>query len=336
MVDIVYVEKDIAQHPISLNILQRYKRATVVTIDKYSEVFNPANQNFRVQKRNPAMILARKGGVKIMSAPEEYEIGGDQNFYFSHMLNCVYDCQYCFLQGMYRSANYLLFVNYEEFANDLRSHVANNDSKNPWYFSGYDCDSLALEPMTGFANYFLAVFAESEMAKATLELRTKSTQIRSLERHAEQYGAAKNVIIAFSLNPDEVIQSVEALTPSLDKRLTAITKLQSQGWKVGLRFDPIVWHDSFEESYRGFFKKVFSQVNASQLDSITLGAVRLPKTFYKTMLKQMPNEWLFKAGVQINSENMASYQPSIEKQMLNFCSKEIELYYSEPIHTYRA
>lgn len=336
MVDIVYVENGIADHPISLQIQQRYANAKVVNIEKYAEVFNPVNQNFRVQKRNPAMILARKGGEKIIAAPEEYEIGGDQNYYFSHMLNCVYDCRYCFLQGMYRSANYLLFVNYEDFAGDLRDHVLTNGAENPWYFSGYDCDSLALEPMTGFAKYFLKVFAEPEMAQATLELRTKSTQIRSLEQHAELNGAADNVVIAFSLNPDEVIQAVECLTPKLEKRLKAIARLQTQGWRVGLRFDPVVWHHDFEKSYCSFFKAVFDHVDAQRLDSITLGAVRLPKTFYKTMLKQMPNEWLFKAGIQTDSGNLVAYEASIEAYMLNFCTQEIGRFYSEKVHTYRA
>ena len=31
--------------------------------------------------------------------PATYGIGGDENYYFSHMLNCLYDCRYCFLQG---------------------------------------------------------------------------------------------------------------------------------------------------------------------------------------------------------------------------------------------
>ena len=31
------------------------------------------------------------------------------------MLNCIYDCKYCFLQGMFNSANYLVFVNYQDF-----------------------------------------------------------------------------------------------------------------------------------------------------------------------------------------------------------------------------
>jgi len=97
----------------------------------------------------------------VMPAPEQYETGGGAQYYFSHMLNCVYDCRYCFLQGMFRSANYLLFVNYEEFVQEI-SEVAdshNNDKKPVWFYSGYDCDSLAYEPVTGFANYFIDAFA---------------------------------------------------------------------------------------------------------------------------------------------------------------------------------
>ena len=35
------------------------------------------------------------------------------------MLNCIYDCKYCFLQGMFRSANFVIFVNYESFMNEI-------------------------------------------------------------------------------------------------------------------------------------------------------------------------------------------------------------------------
>ena len=31
------------------------------------------------------------------------------------MHNCIYDCRYCFLQGMYRSAHYVVFINYEDY-----------------------------------------------------------------------------------------------------------------------------------------------------------------------------------------------------------------------------
>ena len=319
MVDTLYIEKTVLNDPLSLRVQKHFHRSDVVEIEKYGEVFNVRAQNFRLQKNNPALILANKVGKKIIATPSEYEAGGDQNFYFSHMLNCLYDCRYCFLQGMYRSANYLLFVNYEDFANDLRAHVSETDAINPWYFSGYDCDSLAFEPVTGFAEYFLEVFDERAMAKATLELRTKSTQIRSLLNR----DAMENVVIAFSLNPESVISSVESGTPNLSKRLKAINQLQDAGWKVGLRFDPVVWHAGFEQNYREFFKTVFSSVNCQGLDSITLGGVRLPKDFHKTISKLYPEHWLFKAGMELSSSGIVAYEETIKNELLNFCKEQI-------------
>ena len=322
MVDILYIENGVAENALTSNVVSHFHKAEKVPIDRYGEVFNVKAQNFRQQKRRPALILAEKLGQRIMSTPSEYETGGDQNFYFSHMLNCVYDCRYCFLQGMYRSANYLLFVNYDDFANDLRAHVKEATAINPWYFSGYDCDSLALEPVTGFAEYFLKVFSESEMAKATLELRTKSTQIRSLLNKKSM----PNVVVAFSLNPDEVINSIEVGTPSLQKRLTAIKQLQQTGWRIGLRFDPVVWHAEFQQTYEMFFKTVFSEINPVQVDSITLGGVRLPKDFHKIMTKLYPEHWLFKAGMDLTEDNMMTYTKEISSELLGFCQQQINQY----------
>ena len=110
MISTVYVEQAVADHPRSKTVLGRFTNADVVLCDRYSEVFNPKAQNFRLQKKRPALILAEKFKGHVLPAPEGYGIGSTRNFYFSHMLNCVYDCRYCFLQGMYSSANYLLFV----------------------------------------------------------------------------------------------------------------------------------------------------------------------------------------------------------------------------------
>jgi len=39
-------------------------------------------------------------------------------------LNCVYDCEYCYLQGMYPSANIVVFVNFEDFTNAADEKLA--------------------------------------------------------------------------------------------------------------------------------------------------------------------------------------------------------------------
>jgi len=127
MISTLYIERDIAQHPRAVSIMARFPKSRQVSIDRYGDVFNQPAQNFRQQKQYPALILAKKHGRCVLPTPPEYHIGGSRNYYFSHMLNCVYDCRYCFLQGMYRSGNYVVFANFDDFFSDIRS-ISEEDS----------------------------------------------------------------------------------------------------------------------------------------------------------------------------------------------------------------
>ncbi|MFT6006695.1 MAG: spore photoproduct lyase [Pseudoalteromonas tetraodonis] len=316
MVDTIYVEQEVSNHPRTEAIVARYPKANVIPIEQYSEVFNSHAQNFRLQKQNPSLILAAKKNNKLMPTPAQYETGGGAHYYFSHMLNCIYDCRYCFLQGMLRSANYLLFVNYEDFVSDIRAVAAKHehDEKPVWFFSGYDCDSLAYEPVTQFADFFLSEF--ETIPNAVLELRTKSTQIRSLLNRPAQ----SNVVVASSLSPENVATAVEEGAPSLAKRVQALKKLQDQGWRIGLRFDPIVWHQGYQENYQQMMDLVFSSLDADKIDSVTLGGFRLPKGFHKIMRKLYPEHWIFQAGLaEVNG--MISYLPEIEAEVFSVISE---------------
>ena len=117
----IYIEEEVRESARVEGILARAQATPVVIIERFGEVFNRNAQNFRLQKANPALILARKHGRLVLPAPPGYGFNSSPGFYFSHMLNCVYDCRYCFLQGMYRSANYVLFSNFEEFAEQIYS-----------------------------------------------------------------------------------------------------------------------------------------------------------------------------------------------------------------------
>ncbi len=321
MVDTIYIEVDVEDHPRTQKVLARYPKANKILIEKYSEVFNSHSQNFRTQKQNPSLILASKRNKKVMPTPSQYETGGGANYYFSHMLNCVYDCRYCFLQGMLRSAHYLLFVNYEEFIDEIKAVAAGHvdDDKPVWFFSGYDCDSLAYEPVTQFADFFVDQF--KQIPNAVLELRTKSTQIRSLLNRPAQ----SNVVIASSLSPENVATAVEKGAPSLAKRVDALAKLQKHGWRIGLRFDPLVWHAEYKISYSQMIESVFSQLEADKIDSVTLGGFRLPKGFYKTMHKLYPEHWLFSSGLS-EVDGMVVYRPEIEQEMFEFVEAQCAPY----------
>jgi spore photoproduct lyase len=321
MIETIYIEEAILQHPRVVEIVARFPQARKIICSRYGEVFNPKAQNFRLQKQQPALILAEKYKNFALPAPLGYGIGAIRNYYFSHMLNCLYDCRYCFLQGMYQSANYVLFINYEDFQHDIKQLCAESPDEKLHFFSGYDCDSLALEPVTGFAEQFLPFFAT--LPNAWLELRTKSTQVRSLLSREP----LPRCIVAFSLSPDEIAKKVEAKAPSLERRLDALCKLQEQGWQIGLRFDPLIYQSGYQQQYRQFFEQIFARINLHQLHSVSLGVFRLPENFFKKVHKLYPEEKLF-AGPLVSQQGMVSYKQELEQDMMGYCTEQILTYIS--------
>ena len=314
MIDTLYIESAVETHPRTQAIRARFPRARTVFCERYGEVFNPKAQNFRLQKQRPALILAEKFQKLVLPAPSGYGIGGRRNYYFSHMLNCLYDCRYCFLQGMYRSANYVLFVNYEDFQTRIREICAETPEEDVYFFSGYDCDSLAFEPVTGFAERFLPLFAE--LPNAWLELRSKSTQIRSLLNREP----VARCVVAFSLSPDVVAGKVEAKAPPVAKRIEAAAKLQGQGWQLGLRFDPLIYQNDYRQLYRELFEQVFAKIDPFKLHSVSLGVFRLPEHYFKTIHRLYPDERLFASPLQTDG-GMVSYRADLEQAMMEDCSR---------------
>ena len=88
MKKIIYVEKEVKQHPRTLVIINKFKDYKIIYINNYSEVFNKRNQNFNLQKKNPAIILAKKYKNYLNKIPKNYGIGNHHNYYFSYMYNC--------------------------------------------------------------------------------------------------------------------------------------------------------------------------------------------------------------------------------------------------------
>ncbi len=305
---IVYIEKSILHHPRTQRILtQLGNNYQIIECDHYKEVFNPKAQNFRIQKQYPALILAQKHGKKVLPTPPGFGIGGQNNYYFSHMLNCLYDCRYCFLQGMYSSANYVIFVNYEDFMEEIKLINASSDTP-AYFFSGYDCDSLAYEPVTHFIKEFLPFFRTLD--HAILELRTKSTNIKELLRTEPH----KQCVVAFSFTPDEISREVENKVPSVEKRLQAMNQVAKQGWPIGLRLDPLIHHPEFKTVYQKLITSIFENIQPENLHSVSIGPLRFPDKMYQKIVKLYPQDKLL-AHPLSRRDNIFSYREELEQTM---------------------
>ncbi len=321
MIDVIYVEREAWDYPRTREIVARFDGARVIDCERHGELFNRAAQNFRLQKQRPALMLAVKHGRKVLPVPSGYGLEDAPGYYFSHMLNCVYDCRYCFLQGMYRSANYVVFVNDQDFIDEIRRHAAMRDAP-VWFFSGYDCDSLALEPVTGFVDGLLPTFADLENAR--LELRTKSTQTRALHRR----DPLDNVVVAFSFTTVPAGEALEHKVPDIARRIDAMAALQARGWRVGVRFDPVIYHEGFEDAFASLCERIFAKIDGAALHSACIGAFRLPRDFFKRMRRLYPRERLFASHLS-DADGMVGYPRELERALLDGARRRVSEYVAE-------
>ena len=303
---VIYVEEAALTYPRAQRILSRLPDAERILIRDYRDVFNRAHQNPVLQKKAQALILAVSDRPRVYEgAPVCQDFDNDRFFYSSDVMNCVFDCEYCYLQGMYPSGNIVVFVNLEAtFAaldrllregpegTDLLSAVDSgsapqirdgSDTENPLYVCiSYDTDLLALEPLLGyFADW--TGYAEAHPG-LTLELRTKSAA-RSVLRSLP---VPENIILAVTLSPDPVIRAMEHRTPSLSARLEFAAEAISLGWKVRLCFDPMIAVHDAQTVYDAMFDTVFDTLPMDRIHDVSVGLFRISREYLKEMRRHRP------------------------------------------------
>ena len=60
MVKIIYIERDLLKSSITKSIINKLGKVEMIVCEKYTDVFNKKSQNFRIQKKQPSLILAKK------------------------------------------------------------------------------------------------------------------------------------------------------------------------------------------------------------------------------------------------------------------------------------
>jgi len=305
----VYVQKDclseLPKESLCLNDTQ-----ALIEIKHYKDVFNRSRQNFAEQKKSPSLILAKKTGTLIYpGAPVCQSFGNEHFYYTSCIMNCIYHCDYCYLQGMYPSGHTVVFVNLDDYFSELEVLLR----KHPVYLCiSYDTDLLALEQRFGFVRRWLTFAASHE--NLTLEIRTKSGHPAIFDTLAPL--ASKRVIFAWTVSPDSVITATEHGSASLRLRLAALRAAKDAGFSVRLCFDPMIFHADWEGNYRALVKEIFQTIRPEDLYDVSIGVFRISTEYLKNMRKKRPDS----AIVQFPyiTENGVSHYGALSQKMVQY------------------
>ena len=214
----IFVEEEFTNHFVTTNVKKRFPTASVEVINSYQDYFQKVKKPYLQKRDNLNIFIARKSGDLVKEAPPAYGQGDEKHFYFVHAYNCIYECQYCYLQGYFNSPDLVLFVNYEEIIGEMEKIA--NQYPDAWFHAGEFSDSLALSDLTGELPY-LHKFAE-KFPNIKIELRTKSVNLRE----GLKLSPLKNIIYSFSLSPEKTIKEVDLGTPPLKHKIKAISVLQ--------------------------------------------------------------------------------------------------------------
>ena len=82
MIKNIYYEQKVENHDRTQEFFSRFPKAAKISCNHFKEVFNPSGQNFRLQKKNPSLILASQDGKKVHPIPAKYGCGGNQQLLF--------------------------------------------------------------------------------------------------------------------------------------------------------------------------------------------------------------------------------------------------------------
>ncbi len=281
----IYVEEAAREHPGTARVLEQLASSRVIVIDHYKDLFNRPRQDWRAQKQAPSLILARRRDDFLYDGSAHTPDFGHPRFFYNALaLNCVYDCGYCYLQGMFPGAHVTLFVNNEDYL--AAADRALRDG--PLYLAlSYDTDLLTFEHLLPHAREWLA-FARSR-PELTVEIRTKSARYNLL-RGIEPI---PNAVLAWTLSPQPVVERHEAMTPSLRHRVRAAAEAMRDGWRVRICIDPILRVPDWEKVYPDFIDELAGHLNLANIQDFSLGVFRINKDYLKNMKRRAaPSELL--------------------------------------------
>lgn len=295
----LYIETEVLEDPLVARLRRRFEGSRVVTIESYQEVFNRAYQSWRMQKQSPKLILAKKRDGLIYPCSHIAPSFGHQHFYYNTlMMNCVYDCDYCYLQGMYPSANLVVFVNQQDYFRAVDELLA----RHPVYLCiSYDTDLLALESLLGLAAPWIE-FAR-QRPELLIEIRTKSANYKFLS----ELEPCENVILAWTLSPQPVCQRHEPKTPPLASRLKALLRAAEDGWPVRLCLDPLLRVENWRDVYDEFLRQLDRQIPWSRVRDASVGVFRMNRDYLKRIQKQRFDSTVIHYPYQVDHEKVASY-----------------------------
>jgi spore photoproduct lyase len=228
-------------------------------------------------------------------------------------LQCNMNCSYCYLQAYLNSPVLTVYTNLNDALAELQETATLNSQAPLRIGTGEVVDSLSLDPLTLYSHELIAFF--NQYPHWSLELKTKSAAVEQFLDCEHK----SNIIVSWSVNPQNIIESEEHGTASLDERLIAAEKCIAKGFPIAFHFDPVIYHPHWQENYATLIKEITSRFLPSQVNNITVGTLRFTPQQRHLMRERFGMKSLVTSAEVFPSESgKLRYDSQIRNSMFQF------------------
>ncbi len=230
------------------------------------------------------------------------------------MQGCPFDCAYCILQLYLPHKHIRVAGNTDNVLLDIQKSIQHEKRR---IGSGELSDSLALDKTIPLSKIIVPFVNKQD--NILFEFKTKSDVIDNLLNLNP-----KNVMVSWSLNPQEIISQEEPLTAGLERRLQAAKQVSEYGYKVGFHFDPLIMVDNFEELYGSLIDKLTSYIKEESVEYISISTFRCPGELMNIIRQRKTPSVLTKGDFIKGIDGKTRYFKAERIKMIGYVTNKIK------------
>ena len=279
----IYITEDIKNYKKGTEILDKFSSFEVIESEKtFVDLIRSKNLSYEEEKKYMLFTVKKGKFLKKYHLDKQFK-GIKEEYYLSYENNCPFNCLYCYLRDYFMHGAFVFYVNIE----DMFSELDQFKKSGTMISAGIVNDSLVYDSITNISRDLLEYF--KARPDLVLEIRTKSHNIKNLL----ELEPIKNLIVSFTFSPQEIVDRYELKASSLSDRISAAKQLQEKGYRLGLRFDPIINIENRKKHYETMVDEIFSSLDHNKIVNIGIGGLRYKKGLRQKVLSERKTDLFF-------------------------------------------
>ncbi|WRS28900.1 spore photoproduct lyase [Oscillospiraceae bacterium MB08-C2-2] len=315
--DAVYYEPDALGYALGQMLKAKYAGLPWIEIESHNRIpaLSAANNRDFVKLKQHLIIGLRKThkyvpNQKVSDWLVPYTSSG-----------CRAMCLYCYLVCNYNKCSYLrLFVNREQMLEKLL-RTADAALEPQTFEIGSNSDLILENTITDNLVYTIKRFAQE--GRGHLTFPTKFDMVAPL-LGIEHQG---KTIFRMSMNPEEIIRSVELGTSHLEARIQALNQMAEAGYPVGMLLAPVILLPDWRQLYGRLIERLADQLSPKVKETGFIEIILMTYSFVQNAI----NTDAFPNAVQLfNRETMTgrgrgkySYRNDIRFEVEDFLRQKL-------------